>query len=252
MDELQSAALQLFLKRLMSRSVLTDAEKNAVRGLRGRFVQVKAHTDFVGLGQQMDHACLIVDGLAGRFGQTREGARQITCLYIPGDMADLHSVVTSKAGWALGALTRTTILKVPHSSFRRLATKHPGLAESFWRDCVADGSIFSQWVVNVGRRDAFSRLAHLFCELAIRCEQAGKGDRRAFRLPITQAGLADATGLTSVHVNRTMRQLVSQSIVELQKGIMTIHDWNRLVSIGDFDPAYLLLDGPSPRLTDTV
>ena len=95
---------------------------------------------------------MVVDGLVGRFGQDRDGVRQITCLYIPGDMADLPSVVSPKAGWALGALTSTTILHVPHADLRRLAAKHPGIAEAFWRDCVADGSLFSEWVVNVGWR----------------------------------------------------------------------------------------------------
>jgi CRP-like cAMP-binding protein len=243
-------ALQGFVNRLTSRSLLTADEEGALLALHGQIKQVATHVDFVRQGEQVDHACLVVDGLVGRFGQNADGARQITCLHIPGDMADLPSVVSPKAGWGLSALTNTTILRIPHADLRRAAAKHPGISEAFWRDCVVDGSIFSDWVVNVGRRDAISRLAHLFCELAIRCEQAGQGDRRTFSLPITQTGLGDATGLTSVHVNRTLKELREQSIVELRSGTVTIHDWDRLVKTGDFDASFMLLNGPAPRITE--
>jgi CRP-like cAMP-binding protein len=252
MNQPCATALQLFVKRLESRSILTKAEVSALLGLHGQIKKVAAHIDFVRLGEQVDHSCLVVDGLVGRFGQNRDGVRQITCLHIPGDMADLPSVVSPKAGWALGALTSMTVLRVPHADLRRLAAKHPGIAEAFWRDCVADGSIFSEWVVNVGRRDALSRTAHLFCEMAIRYEHAGQGDRRSFPLPITQPVLGEATGLTGVHVNRILKELRVRSIVELRAGTVTIHDWEQLVSIGDFDPAFMLLDGPSPRITEAA
>lgn len=252
MHRTKDAALQLFVKRLVSRCNLTDAERGALLDLAGHCKQVAAHVDFVRLGEQVDHACLVVDGLVGRFGQTRDGIRQITCLYIPGDIADLASVVSPRSGWALGALADTTILQIPHADMRGLAAKHPGVAEAFWRDCVADGSIFSEWVVNVGRRNALSRLAHVFCEMAIRCEEAGHGDRTSFPLPITQPDLGDATGLTGVHVNRTLRDLRTAGIVELRAGVVTIHNWEKLVSVGDFNPAFMLLGGPAPRITEAA
>jgi CRP-like cAMP-binding protein len=250
MSDVQTKALQLFVKRLASRSVLTEEEVSTLLSLQGRIKEVASHVDFVRLGEHVDHVCLVADGLVGRFGQNGDGHRQITCLHIPGDMADLPSVVSPKAGWGLVALTKTTILRLPHAELRRVAAEHPGIAEAFWRDCVADGSIFSEWVVNVGRRDAISRLAHLFCEIGIRREQAGQGDRVAFPLPITQADLGDATGLTSVHVNRTLKALREQSIVELRSGTVLVHDWDRLVSTADFDAGFMLLDSPAPRITE--
>lgn len=251
MLSLSGTARELFVNRLASRSVLTSEEKSAILGLKGQASEIAAHVDFVRLGEHVDHACLVVEGLVGRFGQNSDGARQITCLHIPGDMGDLPSVVCPKAGWGLTALSRTIIFRIAHDDLRRVAARYSGVAEAFWRDCVADGSIFSEWVVNVGRRDAIARLAHLFCEMAIRSERAGQGDKREFPLPITQADLADATGLTPVHVNRTLKELRTRSIVTAQNGKVTIHDWKQLVSVGDFDDAYMLLDGPSPRLKET-
>jgi CRP-like cAMP-binding protein len=249
MIELRGSALQLFVNRLASRSILTEEEIGAILGLRGQLRQVPAHTDFVRLGQQVSHSCLVVEGLVGRFGQNRDGARQITCLYIPGDMADLPSVVSSKSAWGLAALTHTAVLRVPHSDLRRAAAKHSGIGEAFWRDCVADGSIFSQWVVNIGRRDALARLAHLFCEMAVRSERAGQGDKLTFPLGATQSDLGDATGLTSVHINRTLRELRIRSIATIRRGRVIIQDWDQLVSVGDFDDGFMLLDGLSPRLS---
>jgi CRP-like cAMP-binding protein len=248
----QSFALQRFIVRLGSRSLLSEEEKVAVGGLTGEIRHVSAHKDFVRLGEEVEHSSLVVDGLVGRFGQNKDGARQITCLHIPGDMADLPSVVSPKPGWGLVALTRTKVLRLPHVDLRSLAAKYPGIAEAFWRDCVADGSIFSEWVVNVGRRNAITRLAHLFCEMAIRCERAGQGSKRFFSLQATQADLGDATGLTSVHINRTLRELRERSIVTVKSGDVTIHDWDRLVATGEFDDGFMLLSGPSPRLAHAI
>jgi CRP-like cAMP-binding protein len=246
----QGDALQLFVARLTSRSALSNAEVTALLGMNGHIKHLAAHKDFVHPGETVSHSCLLVEGLAGRFGQNSDGRRQITCLHIPGDMADLVSMMTPKAGWGLMALAPTTILHVPHAELRGLTVSHPGIAEAFWRDSIADGSIFSEWVVNVGRRNALSRLAHVFCEMAVRCEQAGRGDRQSFPLSITQEDLGDATGMTGVHVNRTLKELRDKSVLDFREGKVTIHDWDRLVRTGDFDPAFLLLDSPAPRVTE--
>lgn len=246
----QGAALRVFVDRLTSRSVLTDKEVAAVLGTRGDIRKIAAHVDFVPFGKRVSHSSLLIDGLVGRFGDNGEGGRQITCFHIPGDMADLVSLVSPKTGWGLVALTPTTLLSVPHENLRRLTANYPGIAEAFWRDSVADGSIFSEWVVNVGRRDALTRLAHVFCEMAIRSEKAGLGDRKSYPLPATQANLSDATGLTTVHVNRTMKELRERSVVDLRGGTVTIKDWDLLVATGNFNPAYLLLEGPAGRITE--
>ncbi len=243
-----AAALNLFVKRLSLRSNMTDEEAGAILGLKGELREVPAHKDFVRAGEPVDHSCLVVDGLVGRFGQNGEGLRQITCFHIQGDMADLPSVVTPKSGWGLSAMTKSVLLRLPHKELRRIAAAHPGVAEAFWRDCVVDGSIFSEWVVNMGRRDSITRLAHMFCEMAIRSELAGLGDKKSYPLPATQADLGDATGMTPVHVNRTLKELRERSVLTAQMGTVTIEDWDQLVSIGDFDDGFLLLDGPAPRI----
>jgi len=241
-----SSNLGSFIKRIEVRSHLTEQERQAIVHLPVRVVQVKANRDLVRLGERVNHACLIVYGLVGRFGETKEGQRQITALHIPGDMADLHSVVRPVGTSALQALTTTTVLRVLHDDLRAIARQYPAIAEAFWRDCMVDAAILSQWVVNVGRRDAKSRMAHLLCEMASRYAN-DEGAKLSFDLPMTQQHLADATGLTSVHVNRTLKALREDGVVTITGRDVQVHQWDRLVSLGEFDAAYLQADARQPE-----
>ena len=244
--------LQPFLDKLLSRSHLDCAEQQAILSLPAQPAQIQTNRDFVRLGERVDHASFVLAGLVGRFGQNREGDRQITAVHIPADMVDLHSVVAPDACSALQALSVTTILRVPHKALRAAARRHPAIAEAFWRECVVDAAVLAEWVVNVGRRDARSRLAHLLCEISCRVEGlAGKlGSEVPF--PATQSHLADMTGLTSVHVNRTLQALRQEKVVDLHSRTIHVLDWNRMVQIGEFNPDYLHLakpaDYPSNRL----
>jgi CRP-like cAMP-binding protein len=233
--------LQLFLDRLTTRSVLCDEERQAILGLPTRASQVDANRDFVRIGERVDHCCLIVEGMMGRFGQTSEGARQITALHVPGDVADLHSVVRPVGTSAIQALSTTTVLRISHEELRKVATRFPAVAEAFWRDCMVDAAVLSQWVVNVGRRDAKTRMAHLLCEMAVRsCDD--RTPQLEYRFPVTQVHLADMTGLTSVHVNRTLKALRDDGLAIVRGGAVQILDWDRLRKLGEFDSDYLDAD----------
>lgn len=232
--------LQRFLNRLTLRSVLSEEEQQAILNLPSHAEQVQSNRDFVPLGVKVDHACLIVAGLVGRFGQNSEGNRQITAIHIPGDMADLHSVVQPEPSSALQALSVATILRVPHFALRAATARYPAIAEALWRDCMVDAAILSQWVVNVGRKDAKQHIAHLICEMAMRIGGSRAQDGFIFDFAITQTQMADATGLTPVHVNRTLQMLRGDGIIEWSRGhVVRIPDWESLAAIGDFDPTYL-------------
>jgi CRP-like cAMP-binding protein len=183
----------------------------------------------------------------GRFGQTIDGTRQITAFHIDGDMPDLSSVPLSEAPAALQALTATTVMRIPHHSLRALAARFPAVAEAFWRDCVVDMGITVQWMTNVGRRNAQVRLGHLLCEMAVRYQRIGIGERSRFLFGGTQEHLADATGLTNVHVSRSLQAMRRAGLVDYKSGEISILDWDGLKALGQFDPAYLMLDVKSAR-----
>ena len=233
----------------MNRSVLSEKERKAVLDLPAFPMHAKGNEDFVTLGQHVDHASLIVSGLAGSFCQTRDGSRQIVALHIPGEMADLQSVVQPQAKNALQALSPTMVLRIPHWALRDAARTFPALAEAFWRDCSADATILAQWVMNVGRRDALERIAHLICEMTCRLEAQGEIDEPLDAFTITQVHLSEATGLSAVHVNRILQWLRRNRIAEFREKRLHLLDWDRLVRVADFDSAYLhLANEPGDRL----
>ncbi len=236
-------AVDRWIDRLRMRSQIGDEDAARLRELPYEVRMIDANRDFVRLGEQTTHACLVADGLVGRFSQTAGGQRQIVSLHIPGDMVDLHSVVLQRSSSALQALSATTILRVVHGAVEEVAARSPAVARALWRDCVVDAMVLGEWVQNIGRRSARARLAHLLCELAFRNGAIGH-DPRNFPMPATQMQLSDACGLTSVHVNRTMRRLSLDGIVDITARHVHVHDWRTLAVEGDFDTGYLHLPAP--------
>lgn len=237
------SALQPFLKRLEDRSVLGFDEQQAFLNLPFEAIQVRPNQDFVRQGEQLTNSCFVVEGVIGSFKQDLEGNRQIVAIFINGDMVDLHSAVVPEAPCALQALTDTKILKVPHVAIRHIAHKYPVLCEALWRHCVVDAGILMEWIVNVGRRDAKTRMAHFFCEIACRVAPDEPKDGMVIPYPITQFQLSDILGLTAVHINRTLQALRSEDLLEsVERSMQRILDWDGLVAAGDFNPAYLHLD----------
>jgi CRP-like cAMP-binding protein len=239
MKRTAQSALALYLDRVLLRSTLSTEERDAIVALPAQAAEVEVEHDFVRVGDHLTHACLIVDGLVGRFAQIRNGNRSIVALHIPGDMADLHSVVLPHVTWALHAMTRSTILRVPHSALRDLAARHPAIATAFWRDCMVDAGMLAQWAVNIGRKDAVARVAHLLCEVATRYAAIGLSSQGRFTFPITQTNLADAVGLTPVHLNRVLKRLKDERIATKEQDSVVVHDWDRLATMGEFDATYL-------------
>jgi CRP-like cAMP-binding protein len=234
------SGLSRYLTRLLHRSNLNDEEQRAVLGLSSVTHQVRPNHDIVTPGDAVEHSCLIAHGLAARYDPMSDGQRQINLIYIPGDMSDLHSVVWPTAQWGIVALATTTVLHVPHRELRQLADRYPALALAFWRDCTVDASILAKWTGCLGRRKARSRFAHLLCEMAVRMEDVGLGTRESFVFEMTQSQLGDALGLTAVHVNRILQAFRAEHVIQTQRPIVSVLDWDRLVHIAEFDPGYLL------------
>jgi len=235
-------AVALFVRRIQLRSVVSAEEVEAMQQLGGRRVHASRGQDLVLPGHGVNHAILLVDGLLARFDQMADGKRQITALHIPGDMADLHSVPMPLPAWGIQALVPSVVLHIPHGDLRRLADSRPAIARAFWRDTVTDASILAKWTANLGRADAVTRTAHLICEMGMRMEAHGLDARDAFALPITQAQMADALGLTTVHVNRTVSALRQECGLLFEQGRVRVENWEALAGRGSFDPGYLMLD----------
>jgi CRP-like cAMP-binding protein len=234
-------SLQSFVDRLNRRSVLTAEEQQAVLDMTGHAEQVDANRDFVRAGERVEHSCLVVAGLAVRFDQGADGGRQITAVHLPGDMCDLRSAVLPESTSSMRALSTSTIIRVPHTALRSASARYPAIAEAFWRDCMVDASIVTEWLANIGRRDARKRVAHLLCELAVRCLDRLPDSYAVLHLQMNQQQLAEATGITAVHANRTLQSLRADGLVDWRNGNVSLPDWEALCALADFDRAYLQL-----------
>jgi len=137
------------------------------------------------------------------------------------------------------ALNPVTILRITHTALMGAAEAFPAVAIAFWRDTTADGGVLRKWAGNLGRKPALGRMAHLICEMGTRMEQAGLGRRADFPMAMTQDQLADALGLTAVHVNRTLQTLRADGLVRTSHRRIEVLDWDRLAACAEFQDDYL-------------
>lgn len=198
-------------------------------------------------GEPLTRSCVLLDGFACRYKLSPDGSRQIVSFHMPGDLIDLHSALLKVADHSIAAIGRAHVAYLPHAVIFETTRRYAGIAHAFWLETVIDGSIFREWLLNVGRRDAYGRLAHLFCELALRLDSVGLCPNGRCQFPVTQTDLADATGLTPVHVNRTMQRLRADKLISTHGTELRILDWKGLIEAGSFDPTYLYLPNGDAR-----
>jgi CRP-like cAMP-binding protein len=218
---------------------LEGEDLDLLSALPVRIEQVPRFKLLVREGAIPDRCCLLIRGYASRYKDSATGSRQIVAFHIAGDLLDVQHLLLEKADHSVEAITPASVAWINKAHLLSLASERPSLSKALWRDSLIDASIFREWVLNVGRRDAKSRIAHMLCEFVARCEAAGLGERDRFELPFTQQQIADATALTPVHVNRMLRDLDCDGAVARIRNQFRVLDWDRLCSIADFDPAYL-------------
>jgi CRP-like cAMP-binding protein len=227
------------IRKLDRLGPLDDPDRQAIRALNARIETHAAHSVLARDGARASHCTLLLDGFACRHKETANGGRQLLSVHLAGDFLDLQAMFLPRADYVVQTMTPATIARVPADVLRGLAETHPRIAEALWRDTLIDAAIAREWIVNIGRRGAMARIAHLLCEFAARREAAGFGPPERFELPMTQEQIGDATGLTSVHVNRKLHDLEDLGVIARDRRHLHIRDWQKLTRIGDFDAAYL-------------
>jgi CRP-like cAMP-binding protein len=181
----------------------------------------------------------LIEGYACRDKMNRRGDRQIVAFHMAGDMLDLQHSLLPTADHSLRAVTDVTVGWIALDTLMPFLSRHPMIARAFATDALIDASIFREWVLNVGRRDAKTRVAHMICEFVARRQVIGIEPEGPVTLPFTQTHIGDATGMTSVHVNRMLRELTEEGAFEHRGGALKIIDWKKLKAIAEFNPAYL-------------
>lgn len=239
-------SLERMVRKLESRAPLSDADREALYALPYKIRILEGGTYTIREGDPPDQCAVLLSGFAYRQKLTGDGGRQILAVHVPGDMLDLQNLFLRVSDHSVQTLTRAELAFVGRRELQELATHRPAVALALWVDTLVEASIFREWVVNVGRRDSRARLAHLLCEFAVRLDAAGLAEAYGYELPMTQEQLADAVGLTPVHVNRTLKALDTEGLIERHKRNLRILDWTKLRRAGDFSERYLHLDQRDP------
>jgi CRP-like cAMP-binding protein len=196
------------------------------------------------------HSCVMLSGYSVRHKVVASGQRQIVAIHMKGEIVDLQNSYLGHADHSVQMLTAGKIAMIPVGAVDRLAFERPEIGRAMWIDTLVDGSIFREWIANVGRRDARTRIAHLLCEFSLRLEVAGLGEQSNYQLPMTQDQIADATGLTPVHVNRTLKALGEDGLIDrADPRSIVIGNWKKLAEAGDFNSAYLHMPEDEPALS---
>lgn len=242
-DPGRRASTQRECNRLVSKlsapADLSEEDEEAVRALCRNVRDVAARRDIISQGDKPDHVHVMMEGWAARYEVVEDGSRQITALLVPGDFCDLQVAILGEMDHGILALTPVKVAYVPHEAMEKLPTERPQVGRALWWSTLVDEAVLRSWIVNIGRRDAAERIAHLFCELHARLKLVGLVEDGQFDLPLTQEILADALGLTPVHVNRMLQRLRSEDLILLKGRELTIVDLQGLRKRAGFDPRYL-------------
>ena len=229
------------IRKLESIASLAPDEKAAIVHLPIQVRKMAADQDIIREGDTPSECCLVVSGFLCRYSVTVEGKRQILSFHIDGDIPDLQSLHLTVMDHSLATLVPSTLAFIQHDDLHSLIRHHPRIGDLFWRDTLIDAAIFRQWMIGMGRRSSESQLAHLLCELLVRIRAVELVEDHACKLPMTQAELGDALGISNVHVNRVLQDLRAKGLIFLQGAHLKVLDWEGLKAAGEFDPTYLHL-----------
>jgi len=265
--------IEILVRKLEQFGKLSSSERQILENLHFDVQQVDVHQDLGRDGQRSLHCLLLLNGMVCRYRVMQDGQRQIMSFHFPGDILDLSGLLLGRLDHGIGTLTPVEVAPIAHATLRGWIEHHPGLGRRLWQDILrprenpetshlrnavdirvdspvdfrvltwteytlADAAVFREWMVNISRRPASARVAHLLCEMVTRMRDAGLVQDHP-SLPIAAAELADSTGLSVVHVNRVLQELRTRRLVESRGKTLAVLDWDGLKHAGGFDPDYL-------------
>lgn len=246
--------LSSLITKLSAANHLDGDDIRAILSVPIRIRDLGAHQPIVRDGDRPEECCLVAEGFAFRSKTTVDGQRQILSLHIPGEIPDLQSLHLKIMDHDLTTLTPCTLGYISHSALKALNAAQPNVAAAFWRETQVDAAIFRAWIVNLGRHTAIVRMAHLLSEVQHRLKAIGRTRNGSFELPITQLELGDCLGLSTVHVNRVLKELRDEGLIHTERSAFRLLHKAGVIERGQFDPGYLHQHprNEAPKATGTV
>jgi CRP-like cAMP-binding protein len=236
--------MHVLIQKLNALHEISDEEEAAILGALEGPYEVERGEDIAADGSTPKHSTVMLAGVACRYKLLADGRRQILAFEYPGDVTDIYSYVLKRIDHGIGAVTKCSVAHLPHKAIAALTEKYPNLAYTLWRDSLVDASVAQSWLINAGRRSALERLAHLICEQFVRLSVVGLAKPgEPSRFYINQTDLADASGLSLVHVNKTLQLLKDKGLIGRNPNLLEILDWEGLKAVAGFEPTYLHFKG---------
>ncbi|WP_312793760.1 Crp/Fnr family transcriptional regulator [Tianweitania sp.] len=229
------------IKGLATKARLSEEDRSALAALPIDELHVQRGQDVLREGDRPSRSALLISGLTCSYKTLASGRRQITAFYHAGDVPDLQSLHLDVADNSILALVDSHIGYIRHRDLEDISAKYPTVSKALWRATLVDAAIYREWTTNLGQRDAMSRMAHLFCETLVKQQVIGLASGDSCMFPVTQAELADALGLSVVHVNRSLMELRASGTISFERAELIVHDLGALEKQGGFDRSYLHL-----------
>ena len=228
-----------FVEKLKGLATLTDADALALVDATSRPRHYVARQDLIREGDEPGPMFVVLDGWACRYKILPSGTRQIMAFLMPGDACDLHIKLLAEMDHGIQAITPAMVATVPRAEMQAMMDAHPNIASAMYSAQLVDEGIMRAWIVSMGRRSSMERVAHLICELYLRARNIGLAGEGEFALPLSQLVLADALGMTAVHINRVLKDLRLAGAMALKRGSVTLLDPGMLIKIAGFNENYL-------------
>lgn len=193
-------------------------------------------------GDPVSVSTYLIDGFMCRYKDDRQGQRQIVAVHVPGDFVDLHAYPLKRLDHDVATLTTCRVAQIRHARLDDIMAERPGMSKLLWFSTLLDAAMHREWIFRLGRLDALRRLGHFVCEIESKLRAVKLSDGLTFVLPMTQADLAEACGITAVHVNRMARELRERGMLRIQGNQIQILDRDALYRLSEFDAGYLFID----------
>jgi len=236
-----NSAASALIAALSTKTKLPDGDQDALASLPIEELEIRRGQDIIREGDRPTRSMILLAGLTCSYKTLPNGNRQITAFHVPGDIPDIQSLHLDVQDNSILSMSDCRVGFMRHRDVSELCFSRPPIAMGFWRVTLVDTAIYREWTTNVGQRPAVARMAHLFCEVLTRLMHLGLTKDYSCALPVTQVDLADALGLSVVHVNRTLMELRKSGSLRFERGELTALNWPLLARQAQFDPSYLHL-----------
>jgi len=222
-----------FATRLTHEDLLAEAGRNV------RIVTAPKNKDILVVGRHYGSVYVNHDGWLLRYKILHGGSRQIIDFILPGQIFGLQACLFKNALYSVATITESSLSEIPFEMIDDVFERSPRLARALFWSAGSESAIIGEHLIDAARRSAYERISHLLLELFVRLNGAGLTDGMSFELPLTQELIGDAVGLTTVHVNRTMRSLREDKLIAIEGKRVTILDFESLSLVCDFENSYL-------------